>query len=63
VDKPANWQVLLTDEVKGEEHVTRLAINGFGRIGRTSQGDHRQGVPLEVVALNDLAAPEELAIC
>ena len=42
--------------------VTRLAINGFGRIGRTIfKAIIDRGVPLEVVALNDLAAPEELA--
>jgi glyceraldehyde 3-phosphate dehydrogenase len=41
---------------------TRIALNGFGRIGRTIYKIIRdRKLPLEVVALNDLAAPSELA--
>ena len=41
---------------------TRIALNGFGRIGRTIYKVIRdRKLPLEVVALNDLATPSELA--
>jgi glyceraldehyde 3-phosphate dehydrogenase len=41
---------------------TRIALNGFGRIGRTIYKIIKdRKLPLEVVALNDLAAPSELA--
>lgn len=41
---------------------TRVAINGFGRIGRTIfKAIIDRGAPLEMVALNDLASPVELA--
>ena len=40
----------------------RVAINGFGRIGRTIfKALIDRNAPLEVVALNDLSAPGELA--
>lgn len=40
----------------------RVAINGFGRIGRTIfKALIDRNAPLEVVALNDLAPPSELA--
>ncbi len=42
--------------------VTRIALNGFGRIGRTIYKviiDRK--LPMEVVALNDLTSPSELA--
>jgi glyceraldehyde 3-phosphate dehydrogenase len=43
--------------------MTRIAVNGFGRIGRTTLRAllARQGHDLEVVAINDLTAPETLA--
>lgn len=42
--------------------VSRVAINGFGRIGRTIfKAILDRKLPLEVMALNDLASPEELA--
>lgn len=41
---------------------TRIALNGFGRIGRTIFKIIKdRKMPLEVVALNDLATPSELA--
>lgn len=40
---------------------TRIALNGFGRIGRTIfKVIKDRNLPLEVVAINDLAAPSEL---
>ncbi len=40
----------------------RIAINGFGRIGRTIfKVIKDRGLPLEVVAINDLGPPSELA--
>jgi len=42
--------------------MTRIAINGFGRIGRnTLRALLERGSALEVVAVNDLTAPESLA--
>ena len=43
--------------------MTRIAINGFGRIGRNTLRAllARDGDDLEVVAVNDLTAPETLA--
>jgi len=41
---------------------TRIALNGFGRIGRTIfKVIKERKLPLEIVVLNDLAAPSELA--
>ena len=41
---------------------SRVAINGFGRIGRTIfKAILDRKLPLQIVALNDLASPEELA--
>ncbi|TPX00579.1 aldehyde dehydrogenase, partial [Schumannella luteola] len=41
---------------------TRIAINGFGRIGRNVlRALHTRDTELEVVAINDLTAPETLA--
>jgi glyceraldehyde 3-phosphate dehydrogenase len=41
---------------------SRVAINGFGRIGRTIlKAILDRKLPLEIVALNDLASPGELA--
>ena len=40
---------------------TRVAINGFGRIGRQFYKIAREKEELEVVAVNDLADPENLA--
>ncbi len=39
----------------------RIAINGFGRIGRLAYKDILSSDDLEVVAINDLTTPEELA--
>ncbi|MEK7154100.1 MAG: glyceraldehyde 3-phosphate dehydrogenase NAD-binding domain-containing protein, partial [Patescibacteria group bacterium] len=51
--------------------MTRIAINGFGRIGRTffrfafalpSEALAKEGAPqIEIVAINDLGSPENLA--
>ncbi|MFF1909317.1 type I glyceraldehyde-3-phosphate dehydrogenase [Kitasatospora sp. NPDC058218] len=42
--------------------MTRIAINGFGRIGRNSlRALLERGSDLEVVAINDLTAPDSLA--
>ena len=42
--------------------MTRIAINGFGRIGRnTLRGLLERDTKLEVVAVNDLTAPDALA--
>lgn len=41
---------------------TRIALNGFGRIGRTIfKVIKDRNLPLDIVAINDLAAPSELA--
>ncbi len=41
---------------------TKIAINGFGRIGRAAfKIIIDRGEPLEIVAINDLGAPEDLA--
>lgn len=39
----------------------RIAINGFGRIGRLAYKEILKDNTLEVVAINDLTTPEELA--
>lgn len=39
----------------------RIAINGFGRIGRTITRIAKQNGRYDVVAVNDLASPEDLA--
>lgn len=39
----------------------KIAINGFGRIGRLAYRELLQDDSLEVVAINDLTTPEELA--
>lgn len=39
----------------------RIAINGFGRIGRTIMRIAKQRQHYDVVAINDLASPEQLA--
>jgi len=39
----------------------RIAINGFGRIGRTIMRIAKQRQRYDVVAINDLASPEQLA--
>ena len=39
----------------------RIAINGFGRIGRTIMRIAKQRQHYDVVAVNDLASPEQLA--
>ena len=39
----------------------RIAINGFGRIGRLVFRIIEESDDLEVVAINDLSTPEELA--
>jgi glyceraldehyde 3-phosphate dehydrogenase len=45
-----------------EHPMTRIAINGFGRIGRnTLRAILERGSALEVVAINDLTAPDALA--
>ncbi|MFJ4844696.1 MULTISPECIES: type I glyceraldehyde-3-phosphate dehydrogenase [unclassified Streptomyces] len=42
--------------------MTRIAVNGFGRIGRnTLRALLERGTDLEVVAINDLTAPDTLA--
>ena len=39
----------------------RIAINGFGRIGRLAYKELLNDEELEVVAINDLTSPEDLA--
>lgn len=39
----------------------RIAINGFGRIGRTFLRQLKQDDPIQLVAINDLSTPEILA--
>src|SRR5215475_13454383 len=40
----------------------RVAINGFGRVGRSAlRAAHEHGVDIEVVAINDLVEPTALA--
>src|SRR3954451_12771298 len=40
----------------------RVAVNGFGRIGRSFlRASLKRAAPFEVVAVNDLATPETLA--
>jgi len=42
--------------------MTKIAINGFGRIGRmATRAIFERKLPLEIVAINDLAAPKLLA--
>jgi glyceraldehyde 3-phosphate dehydrogenase len=40
---------------------TRVAINGFGRIGRNAFKVAFERDDLEIAAINDLTAPETLA--
>ena len=39
----------------------RVAINGFGRIGRLAFRQIVTGTDFDIVAINDLGTPEELA--
>jgi glyceraldehyde 3-phosphate dehydrogenase len=39
----------------------KVAINGFGRIGRLAFREMSKNAQLEVVAINDLSAPSMLA--
>ena len=39
----------------------KVAINGFGRIGRVAFREMITGVDFDIVAINDLTSPEELA--
>jgi len=42
--------------------VTRVAINGFGRIGRNVlRAAYLRQAPIEIVAINDLTDPKTLA--
>ncbi len=45
----------------GSKRLPRIAINGFGRIGRTIMRIAKQRGHYDVVAVNDLASPEQLA--
>jgi glyceraldehyde 3-phosphate dehydrogenase len=45
----------------GGKRLPRIAINGFGRIGRTIMRIAKQRGHYDVVAVNDLASPEQLA--
>ena len=45
----------------GGKRLPRIAINGFGRIGRTIIRIAKQRGHYDVVAVNDLASPEQLA--
>jgi glyceraldehyde 3-phosphate dehydrogenase len=43
---------------------TRVAINGFGRIGRSFvRSAYERGADLEIVAINDIADPRPSPIC
>src|SRR4051794_12327457 len=62
---PGGWQ-LRTERGPGRRSVavmpTRVAINGFGRIGRcVLRAAHERGADLEVVAVNDVADVATLA--
>jgi len=46
---------------KNETKFMRVAINGFGRIGRTLMRVIKQYPEIEIVAINDLAKPDNLA--
>ncbi|WP_305076240.1 glyceraldehyde 3-phosphate dehydrogenase NAD-binding domain-containing protein [Prolixibacter bellariivorans] len=47
--------------IKNEQGMIRVAINGFGRIGRLAFRKMQDNPQLEVVAVNDLSAPSMLA--
>ena len=47
--------------IKNEQGMIRVAINGFGRIGRLAFRKMQNHPELEVVAVNDLSAPSMLA--
>lgn len=47
--------------MKGRDYMKRIAINGFGRIGRLAFRLIAEENDLEVVAINDLTSAEELA--
>jgi glyceraldehyde 3-phosphate dehydrogenase len=50
------------DATKGITHMTRIAVNGFGRIGRNVlRALIERDADLEVVAINDLTEPATLA--
>ena len=42
-------------------NMKRIAINGFGRIGRLVFRIIEERNDMEIVAINDLSSPEELA--
>ena len=46
---------------KKEEDIMKIAINGFGRIGRLVFRLMEEDNYFDVVAINDLSTPEELA--
>src|ERR1019366_7547643 len=52
---PANYP--LSRQIEGEAVTTRVAINGFGRIGRLFLRASLLHPDLQVVAINDLTAP------
>ena len=50
-----------TSEANTTARLARVAINGFGRIGRTITRIAKLRGHYDVVAVNDLASPEQLA--
>lgn len=48
-------------ENRKEENMKRIAINGFGRIGRLVFREMFDNGEFEVVAINDLTSPKMLA--
>ena len=52
---------LLPPKKEEPMRVPRIAINGFGRIGRTVMRIAKMRRQFNVVAINDLSAPEQLA--
>ena len=52
---------LLSEEQGGFKMAVRVAINGFGRIGRLAFRQMFDAEGYEVVAINDLTSPDMLA--
>ena len=52
---------MLKKEIREEPEMTKIAINGFGRIGRLAFRQIFEDDTMEVVAINDLTEPKMLA--
>ena len=60
VTRPA-WGRAPSGLVKGDSMAVKVAINGFGRIGRLAFRQMFGHEGSEIVAINDLTSPEMLA--